>query len=158
MPMNQELLIIRQAPPSHDYVPGLEHLEYLALFDDEISVEDQPLPADALPTALSLVYVADSDPLEGEPDEDPANYPVDEGDDDDDEESSKDDEEEDKEASEDNKEEEEPLALADSTLPAIDSVPSAEETEPFKTDESAATPPPPRSLQTIVLFFLDRSP
>nr|GFD46690.1 hypothetical protein [Tanacetum cinerariifolium] len=41
--------------------------------------------------------------------------------------------------------EEEHLALADSTavgLPAVDHAPSAEETEPFETDESAATPPP----------------
>ncbi|GKA23208.1 hypothetical protein Tco_0709170 [Tanacetum coccineum] len=37
------------------------------------------------------------------------------------------------------------LALADSVvvaLPATDQAPSAEETEPFETDESAATPPP----------------
>nr|GEX70842.1 reverse transcriptase domain-containing protein [Tanacetum cinerariifolium] len=42
-------------------------------------------------------------------------------------------------------EEDEYLAPADSTvvaLPAIDHAPSAEETEPFKIDESAATPPP----------------
>ncbi|GJR45031.1 hypothetical protein Tco_1313134 [Tanacetum coccineum] len=53
-------------------------------------------PVNALPTALSPSYVADSDPLEEDPEEDPANYPTDEGDDE--EESSKDDEEE-KEAS-----------------------------------------------------------
>ncbi|GJU99639.1 putative reverse transcriptase domain-containing protein [Tanacetum coccineum] len=44
----------------------------------------------------------------------------------------------------DNEEEEEHLAHADSTavaLPAIDQATSAEETEPFETDESAATPP-----------------
>nr|GFC49944.1 hypothetical protein [Tanacetum cinerariifolium] len=42
-------------------------------------------------------------------------------------------------------EEDEYLAPADSTvvaLPAIDHAPSAKETEPFETDESAATPPP----------------
>ncbi|GKG26171.1 hypothetical protein Tco_0399317 [Tanacetum coccineum] len=42
-------------------------------------------------------------------------------------------------------EEEEHSAPADSVvvaLPATDQVPSAEETEPFETDESAATPPP----------------
>ncbi|GKC73600.1 hypothetical protein Tco_1119483, partial [Tanacetum coccineum] len=52
---------------------------------------------------------------------------------------------------EDKDEEEEHLAPADSAaLPVIDSVPSADEMKPFKTDESAATPPPPRSPQTIV--------
>nr|GEY05882.1 hypothetical protein [Tanacetum cinerariifolium] len=42
-------------------------------------------------------------------------------------------------------EEDEYLALADSTavtLPTVDHAPSTEETEPFETDESAATPPP----------------
>nr|GFA31689.1 hypothetical protein [Tanacetum cinerariifolium] len=45
-------------PPSPDYVPGLEYPEYVAPADEEISVEDQPLPADALPATLSLGYVA----------------------------------------------------------------------------------------------------
>ncbi|GJY74710.1 hypothetical protein Tco_0479141 [Tanacetum coccineum] len=48
------------------------------------------------------------------------------------------------EADEDEEEEEHP-APADSVvvaLPAADQAPSAEETEPFETDESAATPPP----------------
>nr|GEY64344.1 hypothetical protein [Tanacetum cinerariifolium] len=42
-------------------------------------------------------------------------------------------------------EEDEYLSPADSTavtLPAVDHAPSAEQTEPFETDESAATPPP----------------
>ncbi|GJX20401.1 hypothetical protein Tco_0223078 [Tanacetum coccineum] len=105
---------LEQAPPSPDYVPGLEYLEYLAPSDDEILVEDQPLPADASPTALSPGYEEDE---EGE--EESFEY-----------------DEEDKE--------EEHLALADSALlPAIDPVPLAEETKPFETDESAATPPPP---------------
>ncbi|GKB87539.1 hypothetical protein Tco_0959811 [Tanacetum coccineum] len=77
---------LEQAPPSSDYVHGPEYLEYLAPSDNEIPVEDQLLPADASPTALSPGYVADSDP-----EEDPANYPVDGGDDDEEEESSKDD-------------------------------------------------------------------
>ncbi|GKA26769.1 putative reverse transcriptase domain-containing protein [Tanacetum coccineum] len=68
-------------PPSPDYVPGPKHPpspvdvpyvpepeypEYLAPFDAEAPLEDQPLPASASPTALSPGYVADSDP-----DEDP---------------------------------------------------------------------------------------
>ncbi|GKG52904.1 hypothetical protein Tco_0550016, partial [Tanacetum coccineum] len=45
----------------------------------------------------------------------------------------------------DDEEEEEHLTPADSVviaLPATDQAPFVEETEPFKTDESAATPPP----------------
>ncbi|GJZ91955.1 hypothetical protein Tco_0664020 [Tanacetum coccineum] len=51
-------------PPSPEYVPGPEYPEYVAPSDDEIPVEDQPLPVDASPTALSPGYVADSDPEE----------------------------------------------------------------------------------------------
>ncbi|GKC69239.1 hypothetical protein Tco_1115122 [Tanacetum coccineum] len=70
-----------QAPPSLDHVPGLEYLEYLVPSDDEVPIEDQPLPADASPTALSSCYVVDSDPLEEDPKEDPTEYPADGGDD-----------------------------------------------------------------------------
>ncbi|GKA38064.1 putative reverse transcriptase domain-containing protein [Tanacetum coccineum] len=51
----------------------------------------------------------------------------------------------------DDDEEEEHLAPADSTAiasPAVDPVPSAEETEPFETNKSAATPPPPPAYRT----------
>nr|GEW34156.1 hypothetical protein [Tanacetum cinerariifolium] len=69
------------------YVPELEYPEYLVPFDAEAPLEDQPLHADASPTALSPGYVADSD-LDEDPDEDPeedhANYPADGGEDDDD--------------------------------------------------------------------------
>ncbi|GKA03074.1 hypothetical protein Tco_0675855, partial [Tanacetum coccineum] len=77
----------------------------------------------------------------------------DDDDDDEEEDSSEDDDDEVEEASE---EEEEHLAPTDSaTLPAIDPVPLAEETEPFETDESAATspPPPPRSPRLRSLFL-----
>ncbi|GJW35564.1 hypothetical protein Tco_0058484, partial [Tanacetum coccineum] len=75
-------------PPSHvevPYVPEPEYPEYLAPSDVEAPLEDQPLPADASPTALSPGYVADSDPnedLEEDPKEDHADYPADGGDDD----------------------------------------------------------------------------
>ncbi|GJZ93131.1 hypothetical protein Tco_0665196 [Tanacetum coccineum] len=114
----------RQAPPSLDYVHGLEHPpssyyvsgpkypNYVAPSDDEVPIKDQPLPADALPTALSSDYIVDSDPkedpdedLEDDPEDDPADYPTDRGD-----------------------EEEEEFSGDD-------------ETEPFKTDESAPIPP-----------------
>ncbi|GJY36892.1 putative ribonuclease H-like domain-containing protein [Tanacetum coccineum] len=132
-----------QAPPSPDYVLGPVYPEYLAPADDKIIAEDQPYADYASPVALSPGYVADSDPGE-DPEEDfedgSVDYPADGGDDDDDDDSSDDDEEK-EEASE---EEEEHLALVDSVVaPAVDPVPSSEETEPFKMDESASTPPPP---------------
>ncbi|GKC12650.1 hypothetical protein Tco_1009432, partial [Tanacetum coccineum] len=71
--------------------------------------------------SLTSSYVADSDPLEEDPKEDPADYLADEREDEEEnEDSSEDDEEEEEEASEDD-DEEEHLAPADSTLPAIDS-------------------------------------
>nr|GFD58592.1 hypothetical protein [Tanacetum cinerariifolium] len=73
-------------------------------------MEDQPLPTDASPTALSPDYVVDSDPEKDEkdPKEDPAEYPVDRGNNDEDESSNDDDVEKDEE----DKEEEGHLALA----------------------------------------------
>ncbi|GJW46656.1 hypothetical protein Tco_0078302 [Tanacetum coccineum] len=111
------------------------------------------LPAAASPIAQSPDYVPESDPEEDpeedddeDPEEDPADYPADGGDDGDDEdEPSDDDEDEEVDIEADDEEEEEHPAPADSTvvaLPAADQAPSAEETEPFETDESAATPPP----------------
>ncbi|GJV49219.1 hypothetical protein Tco_1439431 [Tanacetum coccineum] len=113
-----------QAPHSPDYIPGPEHT------DDEIVVEDQPDAEDASPTAQSPDYVPKSDG--GDDDEDPEEDPEDEDDD------------VDMEADGD-EEEEEHLVPADSVvvaLPATDQAPSAEETEPFETDEFVATPPP----------------
>ncbi|GJS63171.1 hypothetical protein Tco_0677735, partial [Tanacetum coccineum] len=89
------------APPSLDYVPGPEHPpspDY-----DEAPIEDQSLPTDALPVALSPGYVPDSDPKE-DPEEDSeeerADDPADGGDgddepsDDDDDDNNTDDEDE----------------------------------------------------------------
>nr|GEX39932.1 reverse transcriptase domain-containing protein [Tanacetum cinerariifolium] len=109
-----------------------------------VPIEDQPLPADGSPTALSSGYVADSDleeDLDEDPKEDPADYPIHEGDDDEEEDESlyDDDEEEEEEEAfeEDEEEEEEYIAPTDSaSLPSINLVPSVEETEPFETDES----------------------
>ncbi|GKC04503.1 hypothetical protein Tco_0996113 [Tanacetum coccineum] len=106
------------APPLPDYVPGLEHT------NEEIVAEDQPDAEDASPTAQSPDYVSESDPKadpEEDDDEDPEEDPVDysaNGRDD------RDDEDEPSEEDED------------------DDAPSTEETKPFETDESAATPPP----------------
>ncbi|GJR31902.1 hypothetical protein Tco_1108134 [Tanacetum coccineum] len=90
-------------------------------------MEDQPLPTDASPTALSPGYIADSDPEKDEedPEEDPADHPVDGGDNDDNE-SSNDDDVEKGEEDEENNEEEEHLAPADPFVVLIDDpVPSS---------------------------------
>ncbi|GJY78313.1 hypothetical protein Tco_0484114 [Tanacetum coccineum] len=137
----------KQAPPSPDYVPGPEHA------DDEIVAEDQPYVEDASPTAQSPDYVSESDPKADpeeddneDPEEDPVDYHADGGDDGDDEdEPLEEDKDDDVDIEADEEEEEEHPVPADSVvvaLPATDQAPSAEETEPFETDESAATPPP----------------
>nr|GEZ99634.1 reverse transcriptase domain-containing protein [Tanacetum cinerariifolium] len=138
---------LEQAPPSPDYVTGPEHA------DDEIVTEDQLYAEDASPTAQLPEYVPESD-LEAhpeddddeDPEEDPVDYPTDGEDDGDDEEGSSDDDEGDdidSEADEEEEEEEHP-APADYVVvasTAADQASSAEETKPFETDESAATPP-----------------
>ncbi|GKE59211.1 hypothetical protein Tco_1498396 [Tanacetum coccineum] len=157
-----------QAPPSPDYIPGPEepqsppppdfvpepvYLEFMPPEDEILPAEEQPLPAADSPTADSPGYIPESDPKEDpeedddeDPKEDLVDYPADRGDDDDDEdESSEDDEDNDVDIEADDDEEEEHPAPADSTavaLPAADQALSAEETEPFETDESAAMPPP----------------
>ncbi|GJT45193.1 hypothetical protein Tco_0953908 [Tanacetum coccineum] len=141
-----------QAPPSPDYVPGPE------LADDEIVAGDQPYAEDASPMAHSPDDVPESDPEadpeeddDEDPEEDPIDYSADGGDDGDDEmdieededadmdidEEDEDDEMDDEEAEEEHSAPAYPVVVA---LPAT--APSAEETEPFETDESAATPPP----------------
>ncbi|GJY48359.1 ribonuclease H-like domain-containing protein [Tanacetum coccineum] len=122
--------------------------------DEILLVEEQPLPAIVSSTTDSPGYVPESDPEEDlekeddeDPEEDPADYPANGGDEGDDEDESSDDDEDDEvniEVDDDEEEEEHP-APADSTtvaLPTVDQAPSAEETEPFETDESAAIPPP----------------
>ncbi|GKG38184.1 hypothetical protein Tco_0457407, partial [Tanacetum coccineum] len=121
--------------------------------DYEIVAEDQPYTEDASPTAQSPDFVPEFDPEadpeeddDEDPGEDPVDYPVNGGDNGDDEEgSTEDDEDDDIDIEADDEEEEEHLAFADSivvALPATDQAPSMEETKPFETDESAATPPP----------------
>ncbi|GJU99373.1 hypothetical protein Tco_1328644 [Tanacetum coccineum] len=161
-------------PPSPDYVPGPKHPpspvevsyvpepeypEYLVPSDAEAPLEDQPLPVDASPTALSLGYVADSDPDE-DPEEDHADYPADGRDGDDEPSNNDDDDDVDKEDKEpfededDDEEEEEHLALADSSaIPVVDPVPLTGDTEDFETDESAPTP---RSPQIRIPFAQTR--
>nr|GFC08291.1 hypothetical protein [Tanacetum cinerariifolium] len=97
----------------------------------------------------------DKDPEDDDdkdPEEDPVDYPADGGDDGDDEkESSKDEEDDEMDVEADEEEEEEHPAPADPVVvapTAADQAPSAEETEPSKTDESAATPPPHPAYRT----------
>ncbi|GJR37706.1 hypothetical protein Tco_1213390 [Tanacetum coccineum] len=127
------------SPVDVPYVPEPEYPEYLAPSNAEVPLEDEPLPVDASPTALSLGYVADSNP-DKHPAEDPEKDHTIlsiEGMDED-----------------DNDEEEEQLALANSfAIPIVDPVPSAGDTETFETDESAPTP---RSPQTKVPFAQTR--
>ncbi|GKD46501.1 hypothetical protein Tco_1271146 [Tanacetum coccineum] len=137
-----------QAPLSPDYVPGPEYPEYLAPSDEEVPVEDQPYAVADSPIALSPGYITDLDPEEDheEDSEDgPVDYPADRGDDNDDD--SSDDDNEEEEALEE--EEDEHLAQVNSVVaPVVDYVPSSEETEPFETDKSAATPPLPSACHT----------
>nr|GFD42181.1 hypothetical protein [Tanacetum cinerariifolium] len=85
-------------------------------------MEDQPLPTNASPTALSPGYVVDSDPKE-----DPADYPADRGNNNDDESSNDDDDDDvEKDEEEDKEEEEEHLAPANaSDVSTDDFVPSS---------------------------------
>nr|GFB80870.1 hypothetical protein [Tanacetum cinerariifolium] len=138
-------------PPSPEFVPEPVYPEFMPAEDDILPAVEQPLPTAASPTAKSPGYIDESD-LEDDPEEDLADYPADGGEDDDDKDESSDDEDESTDEDEDedidieeDEEEDEYLAPTDSTavaLPAIDNAPSAEETESFETDESAATPPP----------------
>nr|GFB27402.1 hypothetical protein [Tanacetum cinerariifolium] len=78
-------------------------------------MEDQPLHANASPTALSPGYVVDSDPEKDEkdPKEDPTDYPADRGNNDEDESSNDDDDDDDVDKDDEDKEEEEHLAPVD---------------------------------------------
>ncbi|GJS20652.1 hypothetical protein Tco_0449284 [Tanacetum coccineum] len=117
-------------------MPGPEYPEYLAPSDEEVPIEDQPYDVADSPIALSPGYVANSDP-EVDSEECPVDYPANGGDGDDDDSSNND------------EEEEEHLAPADYVVaPVVDHVPSSEETGPFKTDESTATPPSPPAYHT----------
>nr|GEV42607.1 hypothetical protein [Tanacetum cinerariifolium] len=116
-----------QAPPSPDYSP-----EYVLESDFEAHPEDDD---------------------DEDPEEDPIDYPANGGDDGDDEEESSDynEDEEDDEMDVEADEEEEHPAPVDYVVvapTAADQALSAEETEQFETDESAATPPPHPAYRT----------
>ncbi|GKG05421.1 hypothetical protein Tco_0325507, partial [Tanacetum coccineum] len=117
-----------QAPTSPDYVSGPEYPPSPDFIPEPVYPEFMP-PEDESQILRRIWRRMMMDP---------ADYHADGGDDDDDEDESSDDDEDD-----DVDIEEEHPALADSivvALPTIDQAPYAEETEPFETDESAATP------------------
>ncbi|GKA37158.1 hypothetical protein Tco_0723723 [Tanacetum coccineum] len=124
-------------PPSPDYVPSPKEPEQAPPSPVYLPYVPEPVYPKYIPPEDD-VFPAEEDPEEDDeedPEEDPADYPADRRVDDDD------DEEEDEE-------EEEHLAPVDYTvvaLPAVDHVPSEEETELFETDKCAATPPSPPS-------------
>ncbi|GKD76384.1 hypothetical protein Tco_1339005, partial [Tanacetum coccineum] len=173
--------VVLQAPPSPDYVPGPEepeqapplpdlvpdpvYPEFMPPKDEVFPAEEQPLLAAASPTVDSPGYVPESDSKEDpkeDPEEDPVDYPANGGDDDDDEDESSDDDKDDDVDIEGDEEEEEHQAPADSTtvaFPIVEHAPSAEETEPFETEESAATPPPhPTYRVTARMLIRDEPP
>ncbi|GJW66479.1 hypothetical protein Tco_0120903 [Tanacetum coccineum] len=127
-----------QEPPlSPAYVP------------DPMELDEHPYADDASPTAESPGYIADSDSMEEDTDEDSIDYPDepedDEEDDDKDpeEEPSKEHEPEDDDEDpvEDPNEEYEP---EDEDTKEEEPFEGSDETEPFEEDETAVTPPPPR--------------
>nr|GEU43254.1 hypothetical protein [Tanacetum cinerariifolium] len=132
-------------PPSPDYVPGPEH-------------PPSPIyiPEPEYPNILITDYVADSDPEEDpkeDPEEDHVDYPADGGDgddeptdDDDDEDHDTDNEDEEDQDDDEEEEEEEHLALGDSSIPIVNPVLLAGDTEAFRTDEPAPTSGSPQTI------------
>ncbi|GKC48298.1 hypothetical protein Tco_1066020 [Tanacetum coccineum] len=124
------------------YVPEPEHLEYHVPSDDDIQFEDQPYAEDASLAAESHGYIADSDSIEEDTDADSIDYldEPEDGDEDleeDDNEDPEEDPNEEHELEDENTKEEEPSE-------------GSNETEPFKEEETAITPPPPRHRGTRI--------
>ncbi|GJY25985.1 hypothetical protein Tco_0400711 [Tanacetum coccineum] len=144
-----------QAPPSPDYMSGPQY---------------PPLP-DFVPELVYLEFMPPEDESDHKEDpkedddedlkKDPVDYPANGGDDGNEEDESSDDDEDDDVDIEEEEEGEEHLAPTDSTvvaLPAVDHAPSAEETGPFETDESMATPSPHPAYRVIVRISIRDEP
>ncbi|GKF22588.1 hypothetical protein Tco_0074910, partial [Tanacetum coccineum] len=126
------------------YAPEPEHPEHHVPSDDDSQAEDQPYAEDASSTAESPRYIANSNPMEDNTDADSIDY-LDEpgtGDEDEDEDPKEDPSEEYEPKNEDAKEDE--------------SSKDSDGTEAFEENETAATPPPPRSPQTRIPFSQTR--
>nr|GEU87020.1 zinc finger, CCHC-type [Tanacetum cinerariifolium] len=125
------------------YVLEPEHPEYHAPSDDDIQVEDQPYVDDASPTAESPRYIADSNSMVKDTDEDYIDYPdkPEDGEEDDNEDLEEDPSEEHKpvddneDLDEDPNEEHEP---EDEDTKEEEPSKGSNETESFKEDETAA--------------------
>ncbi|GKC12328.1 hypothetical protein Tco_1009110, partial [Tanacetum coccineum] len=124
------------------YAPELEYPEHHVLSDDDSQAEDQPYAEDASPNAESPRYIADSDPIEDDTNTDSIDYPDEPGTDD-----------EDEDPEEDPSKEHDPK---DEGAKQDESFEDSDETEPFEENETAATPPPPRSPQTRIPFSQTR--
>ncbi|GJU14645.1 hypothetical protein Tco_1142611 [Tanacetum coccineum] len=169
-PLSLDYVSGPEYPPSPDFVLEPVYPEFMPPEDEVLPAEEQPLPAALLPTADLPGYVPEPDPKEDpeedddeDPKEDPTDYPVDGGYDGNDEDKSSDDyEDDDVDIKEDEEEEEEHPAPANSivvALPAVDHALSAEETESFKIEESAATPPlHPAYWVTAMISIRDEPP
>nr|GEW82865.1 hypothetical protein [Tanacetum cinerariifolium] len=134
----------------------MEYTEYLAPYNDEEPLEDQPLPADASLIAASPDYVADSDPKE-DPEEDLEDDQADhladgrdgndepsDDDNDDDDTDDEDPEEDPFKDKEDDEQEEEHIAPADSfVVPIVDYVLPVGDTETLEADEPTLPPGSP---------------
>ncbi|GJU85468.1 hypothetical protein Tco_1293014 [Tanacetum coccineum] len=124
------------------YAPEPEHLEHHVPSDDDSQAEDQPYAKDASPTVESPRYIADSDPIEDDTDTDFIDYPDELGTND-----------EDEDHEEDPSKEHEP---EDEGAKEDESSKDSYKTKPFEENETAATPPPPRSPQTRIPFSQTR--
>ncbi|GKE01275.1 hypothetical protein Tco_1389258 [Tanacetum coccineum] len=133
------------------YVPEPEHPEYHVPSDDDIQAEDQPYADDASPTAESLGYIADSDSMEDDTDTDSIDYPDNLGTDMED-----DDEDLEEDPEEDPSEEHEPEDDDDDDDIDDEDLRIRMRTPRRIPNETAATPPPPRSPQTRAPFSQTR--
>ncbi|GJY74864.1 reverse transcriptase domain-containing protein [Tanacetum coccineum] len=142
MPEDPYVEAALQAPPSPNYVPGPEE------------PEQAPPSPDYVPEVDPEADPGEDD--DEDPEEDPIDYPANGGDDGDDEMDIEEDEDDDMDIEADKEDEDDEIdvevdeeAKEEHPTPTYSIVvalpataPSAEETEPFETDESAATPPP----------------
>ncbi|GKE98213.1 hypothetical protein Tco_0021564, partial [Tanacetum coccineum] len=137
------------------YAPEPKHPEHYVPCDDDSQAEDQPYAKDASPTTESPGYIADSDLMEDDTDVDSIAYLDESGTDDEDEDPEEDPNEEhdpedkDEDPEEDPSEEHEP---ENEDAKEDESSEDSDETKPFEENETAATPPPPRSPQTRIPF------
>ncbi|GKD64776.1 hypothetical protein Tco_1306884 [Tanacetum coccineum] len=132
------------------YVPEPEHPEYHVPSDDDIQVEDQPYADDASPTAESPGYIADSDLMEEDTDEDSIDYP---------DEPEDGEEDDDKDPKEDPSEEHEPEDDDDDDIDDEDEEPTKdEEEEEHLAPADSSVTPMAASTKALIDAFAAGSP